>query len=307
MEVVLANPRGFCAGVKMAIESLNNALKINGPPIYAFHEIVHNKQIVENFKARGVHFVESVEHIPKGAFVIFSAHGVSPEVVAQSQAGELRSIDATCPLVAKVHQEVRRFANKGYTVILVGHAGHDEIVGTMGEAPESTVLVQTESDVEALTFPVNSNLAYATQTTLSIWDAQRIVGALKRKYPGIIGPSKDDICYASQNRQEAVKTLAKKADLVLVVGSQNSSNSLRLTEIVRGEGIPAYLIDSAGEIRPEWLTGIQTVVVTAGASAPESIVEDCIRYFREKHHARIVEAPGRKENVVFGIPAQVRI
>lgn len=302
MKVILANPRGFCAGVNMAIDTLNSALDLYGAPIYVFHEIVHNRQVVGEFRKRGVHFVESVESVPRGSKIMFSAHGVSPAVRAQTIASGLIPIDVTCPLVAKVHAEARRFAQQGYQIILIGHAGHDEVVGTMGEVPDQITLVENERDVARLPFPSNTRLAYITQTTLSVEDASSTVAALKRRFPQIVGPKTSDICYATQNRQDAVRALADNADLVLVIGSSNSSNSRRLAELAQSRGIESHLIDSASEIRAEWLVGKSSVLITAGASAPESIVQECVNYLKSHHQADIFHAPGRKENVTFGRP-----
>jgi len=239
MKIILANPRGFCAGVNMAIATLEEALRRFGPPIYVYHEIVHNRPIVERFRAQGVVFVNDVAEVPEGAVLLFSAHGVAPEVRRQAAARRLLAIDATCPLVTKVHLEAIRFAREGYTIILIGHAGHDEVVGTMGEVPDHIVLVEDLEDVQALPFPPEARLAYLTQTTLSVDEAKVIIDALKQRYPQIVGPNKDDICYATQNRQEAVRELAHEADVVLVLGSQNSSNSQRLAELARALGKPA--------------------------------------------------------------------
>ncbi len=305
MKVTLSNPRGFCAGVNMAIDSLNYALEQHGAPIYVFHEIVHNRHVVEDFESRGVRFIQSIDQVPEGSVVMYSAHGVSPAIREQSKRAGLKAIDATCPLVTKVHLETRKFAEQGYQVILIGHAGHDEVIGTLGEAPSQIQLIENETDVEKLSFPPDAKLAFVTQTTLSVTDVKRVIAALKSRYPQIVGPKKEDICYATQNRQDAVRALAEDADLVLVVGSQNSSNSLRLVEMARACDREAYLIDSAAEIRSEWLSGKQAVVVTAGASAPESIVQECIRFLNETYQAEIAEAPGRKETVFFGRRSQI--
>src|SRR5262245_27604077 len=251
----------------MAIESLDRALELFGTPIYAYHEIVHNRPVVERFRAKGVVFVDSIEEIPEGATVLYSAHGVAPEIRDAAVRRRLRAIDATCPLVTKVHMEAVRYAKDRYHIILIGHEGHDEVVGTMGEAPESITLVQDEADVAKLNLPADAKIAYLTQTTLSVDETQGIIAALKRKYPQIVGPAKDDICYATHNRQEAVKDLVPAADVVLVLCSQNSSNSQRLAEIARSSGKSAYLIDGVHELRQEWFRGVNTVLVTAGASA----------------------------------------
>src|SRR5262245_26673226 len=290
----------------MAIESLDRALELFGTPIYAYHEIVHNRPVVERFRAKGVVFVDSIEEIPEGATVLYSAHGVAPEIRDAAVRRRLRAIDATCPLVTKVHLEAVRYARDRYHIILIGHEGHDEVVGTMGEAPESITLVQDVADVERLTLPSNAKVAYLTQTTLSVDETQEIIAALKRKYPQIAGPSKDDICYATQNRQEAVKDLAAEADLVLVLGSQNSSNSQRLAEISRQQGKPAYLIDGAGELRDEWFDGVETVLVTAGASAPEDVVEQVVDYLRRRFGAGVESRTVREEHVSFPLPRELR-
>ena len=268
MKVLLASPRGFCAGVNMAIDSLELALKAFGPPLYVYHEIVHNKYVVTHFRERGVAFVDHLDEVPHGATLLFSAHGVSPAIRAAARERNLTAIDATCPLVTKVHLEAIKYAKLGYTIILIGHEGHDEVVGTMGEAPEAIVLVESPEDVAKLEVADESKIAYLTQTTLSVDDANRIITRLRERFPKIASPPKDDICYATQNRQEAVAILSDEAQLVLVLGSQNSSNSQRLAELARDRGIAAHLIDGAGDIQPEWLDGVETVLVTAGASAP---------------------------------------
>src|SRR3954451_22385080 len=268
MKIILANPRGFCAGVNMAIESLERALEFFGAPLYVYHEIVHNKYVVERFLRRGTVFVESLDQVPEGAPLLYSAHGVSPQIREQARLRNLRAIDATCPLVTKVHLEAVKYAQEGYTIILIGHEGHDEVIGTMGEAPDRMMLVETAEDVERLEVPDPNKVAYLTQTTLSVDDANLVIAALRRKFPKIANPPKDDICYAAQNRQEAVRELAAQADLVLVLGSQNSSNSRRLAEIAHGLSRPSFLIDGVSEIRGEWFRGVNTVLITAGASAP---------------------------------------
>src|SRR5205809_2838394 len=258
----------------MAIDSLDRALALYGTPIYAFHEIVHNRPVVERFRAKGVVFVESIDEVPECGTVLYSAHGVAPEIRRASSRRRLRAIDATCPLVTKVHMEAVRYAKDRYHIILIGHEGHDEVVGTMGEAPQSITLVQDEADVAKLSLPADAKIAYLTQTTLSVDETQGIIAALKRKYPQIVGPAKDDICYATQNRQEAVKDLVPEADVVLVLGSQNSSNSMRLAEIVQSYSKKAYLIDRVSEIKDHWFQRDDTVLITAGASAPEEVVEE---------------------------------
>src|SRR5947209_1402738 len=258
VKIILANPRGFCAGVNMAIESLDRALEMFGMPLYVYHEIVHNRPVVERFRKRGVVFVDDIGDIPTGATVLYSAHGVAPAIRAAATERRLHAIDATCPLVTKVHLEAVRFAKEGYTIILIGHEGHDEVLGTMGEAPANIRLVQNAEEVEALDLPAGAKVGYLTQTTLSVDDAEVIISALRRRFPQIVGPSKDDICYATQNRQEAVKELVPAADLVLVLGSQNSSNSLRLAELAEACGKPAHLIDGVREIVDDWFDGAET-------------------------------------------------
>lgn len=306
MQVILANPRGFCAGVNMAIESLERALEHFGPPLYVYHEIVHNKVVVERFKRRGVVFVEDLDEVPNGSPLLYSAHGVSPQVREHARRRDLKAIDATCPLVTKVHLEAIKYAKDGYTIVLIGHEGHDEVIGTMGEAPERMVLVETDEDVDRLDIPTDARVAYLTQTTLSVDDANVVIEALRRKFPNIANPPKDDICYATQNRQEAVRELAAKADLVLVLGSRNSSNSMRLAEIANNLGPRAHLIDGAPEIRPEWLEGVDTVLITAGASAPEDVVQDCLAYLEDNYGAEIREEWVRREDVHFPLPRSLR-
>ncbi len=305
MKIILANPRGFCAGVNMAIECLERSLDLFGAPVYVYHEIVHNKAVVERFKARGVVFVERIEDVPEGAPLLFSAHGVSPQIRAVSRQRRLQAIDATCPLVTKVHLEAVRYARDGYTILLIGHEGHDEVIGTMGEAPERMILVETLDEVEALEIQ-SEKIAYLTQTTLSVDDANIIIAALRRKYPHIANPPKDDICYATQNRQDAVRQLARGADVVLVVGSQNSSNSRRLQEIATDLGPRAHLIDGVSEIDPGWFSGDDTVLITAGASAPEDVVQECLSYLQNKFGATVEEATVREENVSFALPRSLR-
>jgi 4-hydroxy-3-methylbut-2-enyl diphosphate reductase len=305
MQIILANPRGFCAGVNMAIESLERSLDLFGAPLYVYHEIVHNKPVVERFRQRGVVFVESIAEVPEGSPLLYSAHGVSPQIREESKRRKLQAIDATCPLVTKVHLEAVKYAKEGYTIILIGHEGHDEVIGTMGEAPERMILVETAEDVDRLTINP-TKIAYLTQTTLSVDDANLVIAALRRKFPQIANPPKDDICYATQNRQEAVRELAKKADLVLVLGSQNSSNSKRLAEIARSLGPHAHLIDGVGEIQPDWFEGVETVLITAGASAPEDVVQECIELIQGLYGAEIVEEWVREENVHFPLPRSLR-
>jgi 4-hydroxy-3-methylbut-2-enyl diphosphate reductase len=307
VKIILANPRGFCAGVNMAIESLDRALELYGTPLYVYHEIVHNRPVVERFRKRGVVFVDDISEIPSGATVLYSAHGVAPALRASAVERNLRAIDATCPLVTKVHLEAVRFAREGYTILLIGHEGHDEVIGTMGEAPANIQLVQDEAEVEQLDLPADAKLAYLTQTTLSVDDANVIINALKRRFPQIVGPSRDDICYATQNRQEAVKDLVPEADVVVVFGSQNSSNSKRLEEIAQGYGKSAYLIDGVSEIGPDWFTGDETVLITAGASAPEEVVEECVVYLQKKFGATVETRTVREEHVSFPLPRELRV
>ncbi len=307
MRILLANPRGFCAGVNMAIDSLERALELFGTPLYVYHEIVHNRPVVERFRGRGVVFVDDIHDVPAGANVLFSAHGVAPMIRQVAAQRRLQAIDATCPLVTKVHLEAVRFARAGYTILLIGHEGHDEVAGTLGEAPESIRLVQDAAEVEALDLPAGAKVAYLTQTTLSVDDAEVIISALRRRFPHIVGPSRDDICYATQNRQEAVKELVPEADLVLVLGSQNSSNSLRLAEIARAYGVTAHLIDSVHEIDDDWFTPDQTVLITAGASAPEKVVEECVAHLQNRFSAQVENRTVREEHVSFPLPRELRV
>ncbi len=306
MKVLLAAPRGFCAGVNMAIESLERALQAFGPPIYVYHEIVHNRYVVESFRDRGVVFVDDLAAVPEGAHLLFSAHGVAPEIRRIARQRRLHAIDATCPLVTKVHKEAVRFAKAGYQILLIGHEGHDEVVGTIGEAPDATILVQDEQQAERLALPADAPLAYLTQTTLSVDDANRIIRRLQDRFPQLTGPAKEDICYATQNRQEAVRALCAEADLVLVVGSQNSSNSQRLRELAAERGVAAHLIDGVADLDPAWFAGVQTVALTAGASAPEAIVQQCLDYLRENHQAEIEVRTVREEAVDFPLPRELR-
>jgi 4-hydroxy-3-methylbut-2-enyl diphosphate reductase len=306
MRIILAGPRGFCAGVNMAIESLEMALRLYGTPVYVYHEIVHNKWVVEHFHQRGAIFVNQLAEVPPGAHLLFSAHGVSPEVRRQAAQRRLATIDATCPLVTKVHREAVSYAAVGYTIVLVGHAGHDEVVGTMGEAPGAFVLVQTPEDVDKLEVADPEKLAYLTQTTLSLDDAARTIKRLRERFPKIVGPAKDDICYATQNRQEAVRVLSRQADIVLIVGSQNSSNSRRLAELAAAGGVPSHLIDGPADIDLGWFSSGQTVLVTAGASAPENVVQQCIALLVEHFHAEIESCTLAQERVGFLLPEPLR-
>lgn len=306
MRIILAGPRGFCAGVNMAIESLELAISAFGTPIYVYHEIVHNKYVVDTFRAKGAVFVESLDEVPRGATLLFSAHGVSPEIRRVARERELYAIDATCPLVTKVHLEAVRYAKEGYTILLIGHEGHDEVVGTMGEAPQNMLLVESAEHADRIDVPQGAKVAYLTQTTLSVDDANRIIARLKARFPQIVSPPKDDICYATQNRQEAVQQLSAEADVVLVLGSQNSSNSQRLKELARERGIAAHLIDGADDIDPTWFNGSETVLVTAGASAPESNVQECVAYLRDKFGALVEARSIRDEHVHFALPKELR-
>ncbi|WP_193073735.1 4-hydroxy-3-methylbut-2-enyl diphosphate reductase [Pseudomonas sp. FME51] len=311
MQIKLANPRGFCAGVDRAIEIVNRALEVFGPPIYVRHEVVHNKFVVEDLRNRGAIFVDELDEIPDDVIVIFSAHGVSKAVRDDAAARGLKVFDATCPLVTKVHMEVVRYSRDGRECILIGHAGHPEVEGTMGQYDASSggaiYLVENEEDVARLQVEDSSRLAFVTQTTLSMDDTARVIDALRERFPAIDGPRKDDICYATQNRQDAVKQLANECDLVLVVGSPNSSNSNRLRELSDRMGTPAYLIDGADEIRPEWLENVRNIGVTAGASAPDVLVQQVIQHLRDSGAESVEELAGRAENIVFSMPKELRV
>lgn len=306
MKVLLANPRGFCAGVNMAIECLDQALKVCGTGIYVYHEIVHNKYVVERFTRQGVTFVDAIDEVPEGSILLYSAHGVSPQVRDLARERRLKTIDATCPLVTKVHLEAVRFSRDGFHIVLIGHEGHDEVIGTMGEAPGRISLVDSAEDVDRLDLPAGTRLAYLTQTTLSVNEANRVIERLRQRFPEIVGPAKEDICYATTNRQEAVSALTPDVDLVIVLGSQNSSNSQRLREIAAEQGKPAYLIDGIAELRSEWFDGVTTVLITAGASAPEVVVQECVSYLRENFGAEVDEITVREENVHFQVPRELR-
>jgi 4-hydroxy-3-methylbut-2-enyl diphosphate reductase len=306
LTILLAGPRGFCAGVNMAIETLETALRLYGRPVHVFHEIVHNKHVVERFTREGAVFVDRVEDVPEGGVLLFSAHGVAPEVRRVAAERRLTAIDATCPLVTKVHLEAIRYASAGFRIILIGHEGHDEVIGTMGQAPTAFTLVETEADVDRLPLASGERLAYLTQTTLSVDDASRIIARLKERFPDIVGPPKDDICYATQNRQEAVRVLAEGADVVLVIGSRNSSNSQRLAELAAEGGRLARLIDGPAEIDPGWFRGDDTVLITAGASAPEDVVQECVAWLRNRFGATVEERSIREEQVYFPLPKELR-
>jgi 4-hydroxy-3-methylbut-2-enyl diphosphate reductase len=305
MKILLASPRGFCAGVNMAIETLELAIKIFGTPVYVYHEIVHNKYVVERFRAQGAVFVEDLSEVPSGETLLYSAHGVSPEIRRVAAARGLKTVDATCPLVIKVHLEAVRYAKEGYTIVLIGHEGHDEVIGTMGEAPEAIILVESPEDVDRLEL-TTKKLAYLTQTTLSVDDANRIICRLVERFPHIVGPPKADICYATQNRQEAVRILAREANVVLVLGSQNSSNSQRLAELASDTTGRTYLIDGPQDIDLAWFQPTDTVLITAGASAPETVVEQCVALLSEKFDAEVESRTIREEEVYFPLPKEFR-
>ena len=304
--VLLASPRGYCAGVERAVETVERALELHGPPIYVRKQIVHNKHVVDELQRRGAVFVEREGEIPVGATVVFSAHGVAPSVHANSRARSLRTIDATCPLVSKVHAEARHYAVRGYTILLIGHAGHEEVEGTMGEAPDCILLVESVADAERVLPPQTHRLAHLTQTTLSVDDTAEILKVLHRRFPGIESPRKEDICYATTNRQRAVKRLLPAVDLLLVIGSRNSSNSNRLVETARAGGIDAYLIDDENEIEPAWLEGVETVGLTSGASAPEALVRRVLAWFRARGVLEVDELDAIPEDVSFRLPPQIR-
>ena len=302
MRVILAQPRGFCAGVDRAIAIAEGALKLYEPPVYVRHEIVHNRRVVENLKAKGVKFVEEIEQIPDGAIAVFSAHGVSKGVENNASIRNLQTIDATCPLVSKVHKQGQRYADKGYDVILIGHENHPEVEGTLGQIPGPVFLVSDVEDVEALEVRDPEKVAYVTQTTLSVDDTQNVIRALRKRFPNIVGPDTKDICYATQNRQAAVRALAAQVDLILVVGAQNSSNSNRLCEVGNDSGVPSYLVEDPSKIDPVWLQGGETVGITAGASTPEELVEELIGKLREYADLEISTMEGVVENVHFSLP-----
>jgi 4-hydroxy-3-methylbut-2-enyl diphosphate reductase len=304
--VLLASPRGFCAGVERAVQTVELALEHHRQPVYVRHQIVHNQHVVSDLEARGAIFVETEEDVPEGETVVFSAHGVAPSVHERSAARRLKTIDATCPLVTKVHVQARRYAAEGYVVVLIGHAGHEEVVGTMGEAPESIVLVESVEDVERLDYGEDDRLAYITQTTLSVDETTGIIAALRARFPSIRGPKKDDICYATSNRQWAVKEMLEHIDVLLVIGSKNSSNSNRLVEVARAGGVDAYLIDDDSDIDPEWLVDAETVGVTSGASAPEKLVESVCDWFRARGVEDIQPYRMVDEDVTFKLPVELR-
>ena len=311
MHIKLANPRGFCAGVDRAIEIVNRALEVFGPPIYVRHEVVHNKFVVEDLRARGAIFVEELDQVPDNYIVIFSAHGVSKAVRDEADRRGLKVFDATCPLVTKVHMEVVRYSREGRECVLIGHAGHPEVEGTMGQYDNSNggsiYLVENEEDVARLQVRQPESLAFVTQTTLSMDDTSKVIDALRQRFPNVGGPRKDDICYATQNRQDAVKQLAVECDLVLVVGSPNSSNSNRLRELAERIGTPAYLIDGAEDLKREWFEGVEKIGITAGASAPEVLVRGVIQQLREWGATGAEELEGRPENITFSMPKELRV
>jgi 4-hydroxy-3-methylbut-2-en-1-yl diphosphate reductase len=306
-KLLLAAPRGYCAGVDRAVQTVERALELYGAPVYVRKEIVHNKHVVAQLRDRGAVFVEELDDtIPEGAITVFSAHGVSPAVHADAAERELRTIDATCPLVTKVHREALKFASEGYTIVLIGHAGHEEVEGTMGEAPEHIVLVESAEDVERLEVPDPSKLAYISQTTLSVDETSEIIARLRERFPGIVGPRTDDICYATTNRQSAVKQMAAQCDLVLVIGSRNSSNSNRLVDVARDAGAAAYLIDNEDQVREEWLEGARVVGISSGASAPEELVKRLIAFFRARGTEDVSEFEVLREDVRFMLPKTIR-
>ncbi len=305
-KIILVSPRGFCAGVVRAIDVVKIALDLYGAPIYVRKEIVHNRHVVDELRAAGAIFVDELSEAPAGARVIFSAHGVAPVVRQEAKQRQLDVIDATCPLVTKVHLEAIKFAKQGYTIILIGHRDHDEVIGTLGEVPESSVLVETVQDVERLQVPDPQKTCFLTQTTLSLDETKEIVEALRKKFPGIKCPPAQDICYATENRQLGVKAVAPESDLLLVVGSRNSSNSRRLVEVSEKAGVPSYLVDDRNQVKPEWLAHARTVAVTAGASAPEYLVEDLISFLREDHGFESMEEVTLKdEDVRFSLPVEL--
>ena len=304
-KIILLTPRGFCAGVVRAIDVVKIALDLYGAPIYVRKEIVHNRHVVEELRQAGAVFVEELEEVPEGARVIFSAHGVSPAVRAQAKQRKLQVIDATCPLVTKVHLEAVKFAKKGYTIVLIGHKDHDEVIGTLGEAPESTVLVSSEGDVDRLEVRDPERVSFITQTTLSLDETKDIVERLRQRFPKIQGPAAQDICYATENRQLAVKAVVPLCQVLLVVGSQNSSNSRRLVEVCGKMGVPAYLLDDLSEVRPEWLDGVETVALTAGASAPENLVQELIGSLQRHGFAELEEMEIKEEDVRFHLPSDL--
>jgi 4-hydroxy-3-methylbut-2-enyl diphosphate reductase len=306
-KLLLARPRGYCAGVDRAVQTVERALELHGAPVYVRKEIVHNKHVVATLRDRGAIFVDELDDsIPEGAITVFSAHGVSPAVHADASRRGLQTIDATCPLVTKVHREALKFAAEGYTIVLIGHSGHEEVEGTMGEAPDHIVLVETEEDVDRLELADPDKVAYISQTTLSVNETRAIIARLRERFPNITGPRTDDICYATTNRQAAVKQMAQQCDLILVIGSQNSSNSLRLVDVARDEGVDSYLIDNAGQVQEEWIAGKRVVGISSGASAPEELVEALIDLFRARGVTDVSELEVVREDVRFMLPKPIR-
>ena len=307
MKVVLAQPRGFCAGVERAIDIVEKALETYGPPVYVRHEIVHNRHVVDSLRAKGAVFVEELDEVPEGKIAIFSAHGVSKTVELDAESRHLQVIDATCPLVSKVHVEGRRYASQDREVILIGHAGHPEVEGTMGQVPGGVQLISNAGEVDQLTVKDPNKLAYVTQTTLSVDDTREVIEALKRRFPAIVGPDTKDICYATQNRQRAVRQLSEQVDMILVIGAPNSSNSNRLREIAEELGVPSHLIENAGQLDPKWLDGVQSVGVTAGASAPDVLVQEVVAKLRDLKQISLSVMEGIAENVKFRLPPQLEV
>ncbi len=305
-KLLLAAPRGYCAGVDRAVQTVERALELYGAPVYVRKEIVHNKHVVEQLRDRGAVFVDSETEVPEGATVVFSAHGVAPSVHANAQRRRLHTIDATCPLVTKVHVEAKKFAAEGYTIVLIGHAGHEEVEGTMGEAPENIVLIENEQDVDQLEVRDPSKVAYISQTTLSVDETRAVINRLRERFPEIIGPRTDDICYATTNRQAAVKQLARQCDLVLVIGSRNSSNSNRLVEVARENGADSHLIDNETQVREDWLAGNPVVGITSGASAPDELVRRLVGFFRERGTTDVEVLEVVQEDVRFMLPKKIR-
>src|SRR4051794_4759359 len=305
-KLLLAAPRGYCAGVDRAVQTVERALELYGPPVYVRKEIVHNKHVVEQLRERGAIFVDQETKVPEGQTVVFSAHGVAPSVHANAEARSLQKIDATCPLVTKVHVEAKKFAAQGYTIVLIGHEGHEEVEGTMGEAPENMVLIETEADVDDLQVEDPDRVAFLTQTTLSVDETDRIIRRLRERFPNITGPRTDDICYATTNRQLAVRQMARECDLVLVIGSRNSSNSNRLVEVARDHGADSHLIDNESQVREEWLDGKRVVGISSGASAPEELVQRLVDYFRERGTKDVSEFEVVQEDVRFMLPREIR-
>src|SRR5213079_554586 len=305
-KLLLAAPRGYCAGVDRAVQTVERALELYGPPVYVRKEIVHNKHVVEQLRERGAIFVEEEHQVPEGETVVFSAHGVAPSVHANAEVRGLATIDATCPLVTKVHVEAKKFAAQGYTIVLIGHAGHEEVEGTMGEAPDHIVLIETEADVDRLEVEDPERVAYISQTTLSVDETTAIIARLRERFPGIIGPRTDDICYATTNRQAAVRQMARECDLVLVIGSRNSSNSNRLVEVARDHGAESHLIDNESGVREEWLEGKRTVGISSGASAPEELVQRLVDFFRARGVEDVAEFEVVQEDVRFMLPREIR-